>query len=180
MQGRADGNVLERMCDVIGASEEWLLDRLVASVREGGLGRTPRMEPTWRDSVRGLSDAVFQAVYAVPFGYAEGTVGTDPVVAFGMLRGRRHRANGVRSADWHALMRHHRAAYVGLIESSGFDEDEEEVCRFFLQGVFDRFERGFAKGYEEVPESSSGFSPAPSSPWPAPWSIAEDAGGTVF
>lgn len=180
MRGNEDDNILERVCDLIGASEQRLLERVMKSVRESGLGHAPREETDWRDSVRGVSDLVFQAVYGVPFGYAEGVVGADPVVAYGILRGQRHRSHGVVAADWHALMRHFRDAYVELVESAGLGEDDEEVCRQFLHGVFDRFERGFTQGYAEAARSNScELRPLRPHAWPAPWSVAEDAGGTA-
>lgn len=151
LTGQRDENCLEAMCDLIGASEEWLLERVVDSVRESGLTRSPRHEEDWRESVRGLSDVVFQALYAVAWGYAEGPVRNDPVVAYGIIRGRRHCSHGVAASDWHALMRHHRAAYIDLIAEAGFDEGAEEICQRFIHRVFDRIERGFRQGYAVVP-----------------------------
>lgn len=143
----ADDDCLQRMCAVISANEEWLLERVVDSVRESGLANAPRSEAGWRESVRGLSDAVFQAVYGVVAGASEGPMRGDPVLAYGVVRARRQHARGVRAADWHALLRHHRSAYVELVATCGFDEDEEEMCTHFLHSVFDRFERGFRQGY---------------------------------
>jgi hypothetical protein len=147
---RDNGNCLERMCDLIGSSEDRLVDRVIDAATTGALSRVPRSEDAWRDSIRGLSDAIFQAAYAVSDGYAEGPAHRDPVVAYGIVRARTHRTRGVHPADWIALLRHFRAAYLDLVHEAGFAEQDEAVCHRFIHRVFDRFEAGFRDGYADV------------------------------
>jgi hypothetical protein len=134
---------LETMCEVIGAGEDRLLALLSdAAPRAGGL-RGPRSEHAWRDSVRGLSDAIFQAVYGVEGGYAEGPAHGDPVIAYGVVRGRAQLGRGVAAASWREFMDVYHRAYVELVRSAGFEEDELDICIRFLDRVFERIEAGF-------------------------------------
>ncbi len=75
----------------------------------------------------------------------------DPVVAYGIVRGRHQGDRGVSPRDWSMLMRHYRNAYLELVRSSGvFADDELVVCRRFIDWVFDRIEDGFLRGHGEA------------------------------
>ncbi len=141
----AERECLERMCDLIGGSEELLVGTVTEAVEEHGVEHMPRSVEAWRESVRGLSDAIFQAVYA----HLElDGPRNDPVLAYGIVRGRVQNGRGVRPEDWTALIAHYRRAYLDLIASAGCPPEESCACRDFLERVFDRLENGFALGCE--------------------------------
>lgn len=135
---------LERMCDVFSANEDRLVKRVMFRVGELGLRSRPRSEESWHESVRGLSDVLFQAIYVLPDSEAERS---DPIRAFGVLRARTHQLRGVRPADWTRLFRIYREAYVDLLRTADCDEVSLERCREFVTEVFDRFEDGFRHEY---------------------------------
>lgn len=137
-------NCLERMCAAIGAGEDWLVDRAQVLAREQGIRRTPHTDLARREAIRGLSDAIFQAVYGNVDGYAEGPAHGDPVVAYGVVRARLQVGRGVRASDWVRLVHHYRHAYLELLSNAELgDEEDVEICRRFIHRVFDRFENGF-------------------------------------
>lgn len=139
-----DISCLERMCDLIAANEDRLVAHVTASVDQAGeSAHAPRSMLSWRDSIRGLSDALSQAVYWDDSGYAEGPAHHDPVVAYGVVRARSHADRGVRPAQWLALLTHYRDAYTALVRSSDLTPEEREICCRFVDRVFDRFESGF-------------------------------------
>lgn len=148
--GASERNCLERMCDIIAGSEDTLLGMVAESVRLHGVDRGPHTSGAWREALRGLSDAIFQAVYG-HLEVADDAPRHDPVVAYGVVRGRLQGVRGVSPADWSRLMRYYRNAYVELVRSSGsFGEDELIVCRRFIDWVFDRMEDGFGRGYHDA------------------------------
>ncbi len=142
----AEHGCLERMCDIIAGSEDLLVEMVMETARERGIEHAPRSPESWREAVQGLSDAVFQAVY----GHLE-TAGEgprhDPVVAYGILRGRTQRDRGVLPEHWCALLRIYRHAYVELVKAVDLPPDEALICRRFIAWVFDRMEDGFGQSY---------------------------------
>jgi hypothetical protein len=142
-----DNDCLERLCDLAGANEDWLVERVMALADDCGLpehgGRSPR---TLREAVRGLTDAIFQAVYGVSDGYAEGPARHDPVVAYGVIRARTHGPRGVGAGQWLSFLQCYRMAYQDLLLLRGsLEPDCAFVCGRFIDRVFDRF----AAGYQE-------------------------------
>lgn len=144
----AESACLERMCDIIGGSEDALVAMVTDAVRLCGIDRAPHSPETWREAVRGLSDAIFQAVYS----HLDDSDAPrhDPVVAYGIVRGRFQGRRGVLPEDWSRLMRLCRQAYLELVRTCGsFREDELAACRRFLDWVFDRLEDGFHRGHRQ-------------------------------
>lgn len=142
-----DGSCLERMCEIIGGGEGDLVRSVMKSAREHALERVPRSEGAWLESVRGVSDAIFQAAYGIDDGYAEGPAHKDPIVAYGVVRARIHRDRGADPYAWTVLVRYFRRAYLDLLDASDLEGVELLVCHRFMHRVFDRFEAGFRQGY---------------------------------
>jgi hypothetical protein len=141
MQPLSDATCLERMCGIIGGSEEFLLATVAQSVRRKGLARhSPRSQAAWRESIRGLSDLIFQAAFADD-GY-EGAQ-FDPIVAYGVLRARAQVARGVDPSRWVELLALYRDAYLELMRVADLSPSESDACCAFVRGVFERFEAGF-------------------------------------
>jgi hypothetical protein len=147
VDGRGERDCIESMCDWIGGSEDQLVDQVMLAAAERGMNRAPRSMEAWRDSIRGLTDAISQAVYGVSEGYVEGLAHRDPVVAYGIIRARTHHGRGVKPADWLALLRLYREAYLEVVSEMSLTDAERSVCHTFIHRVFDRFEAGFRDGY---------------------------------
>jgi hypothetical protein len=110
--------------------------------------------------VRGLTDALFQAVYGVADGYAEGPARHDPIVAYGVVRARTHSPRGVTPQLWLGLLRLYRRAYIDLLALGDFEEGARLVCERFIDRVFDRFEEGFCIEWEAQSDRPQPFGPA--------------------
>lgn len=144
MPDDVDTACLQHLCDLAVSNETWLVDRVIAHADRAGLGdRGPRSKETWRDAVRGLTDALFQAVYAVTDGYAEGHSRNDPVVAYGVVRARTHSRRAVSPAMWDGMLECYRLAYLDLLGLDTFESSDAAICLRFVDRVFQRFENGF-------------------------------------
>jgi hypothetical protein len=148
------------MCDLAGANEDWLVARVGEYADEHGFVERPRSEVVLRDAVRGLTDALFQAVYGVADGYAEGPARHDPIVAYGVVRARTHSPRGVTPQLWLGLLRLYRRAYIDLLALGDFEEGARLVCERFIDRVFDRFEEGFCIEWEAQSDRPQPFGPA--------------------
>jgi hypothetical protein len=146
---RVDVGCLERLCELAAANEAWLAERVIARAAEAGFGdETPRSRETWREAIRGLTDALFQAVYAISEGYAEGRARHDPVVAYGVVRARTHSPRAVTPEKWAGMLTCYRGAYLDLLDSAEFNDASRAVCARFIDRVFERFESGFHAEWE--------------------------------
>lgn len=146
---------MQLLWDLISASEDWLLKRVVDYAREREYTKyTSTLEEAWRVSVAGVSSSLLEAlqrgVETMELEPDEDYT-RDPVARFGIEQARRHRRRGVTLAMFLGCMKYYRRAYVDLVREAGFDRSVEERYRRYINCFFDRVEIGFCTEWSSVP-----------------------------
>ncbi len=138
---------MKRLRELLASHEEWLMDRVLAYAKELDYVKyTSTLAEAWRKSIVGLSAALVQALetYDTPPNLSPDEDFTkDPITSFGILEAQRHRSRGVSLSMFLGLMKYYRQSYVDLVRKMGFEPDDEEECRLFIDRFFDRIELGF-------------------------------------
>jgi PAS domain S-box-containing protein len=133
--------------DLILGHESWLMHRVLAYAKQRHYTKyTSTLVEAWRTSIAGLSEPLVEALHVYhepPEIGPEEDFTIDPIASFGILEAQRHRSRGVTLAMFLGLMKYYRQSYVDLILQAGFDKDDEEWARLFVNRFFDRVELGF-------------------------------------
>jgi PAS domain S-box-containing protein len=145
---------LERLRDLIGGSESWLVRRVIAYARDRGYTKyTSTLEEAWRASIAGLSASLIELLSGsgAPLDLSpDDDFSSDPLSAFGVLEARRHRERGVTLPMFLGLMKYYRQSYVDLVREAGFPREDEEAYRRIVERFFDRVEVAFVTEWERT------------------------------
>jgi len=141
-------NNFSPLIDLIGKNEEWLMGRILhyAKIRDF-TKYTSTLEEAWRLSITGLSEVLTQALRAhdePPELGPDDDYTQDPVASFGILEAKKHRSRGITLGMFLGLMKYYRQSYIDLISRAGFQKNDEDRCRLFIERAFDRMEIGFS------------------------------------
>lgn len=140
---------MQNLINLIQASEDWLIRRILKYAKERGYTRyTSTLEEAWRLSIAGLSASLVQGLLyhsQIPDFGPEDDFLTDPLNAFGIVEAKRHRKRGVSLAMFLGLLKYYRQSYVDLIEEKLPDAEQQARSRRFLERSFDRMEIAFCQ-----------------------------------
>ncbi len=138
---------------VLEASEEWLIDRILAIARQRNYIRyTSTLREAWRLSIASLSEQLLGALAICPE-IPELSPDTDfaasPGAAFAVEEARRHRARGIDLSLFLGLMKYYRQSYVDLVDERSEVLEDAQWCRRFVDRFFDRIEICFCAAWAE-------------------------------
>ena len=144
--------------ELITANEDWLVRRILAYAKEHGYTRfSSTLEEPWRESICGFSEPMLRVLEdqgdAPPDLGAETDFVSEPLAAFAVLEAQRHRERGIPLELFLGLVKYYRQAYLDLIVEQGFERDEQERYRLFIERVFDHLEIAFCSEWLTVGEA---------------------------
>lgn len=137
---------MEALYKLIAENEDWLMDRVLQYAKERDYVKyTSTLAEAWRISIASLSEAILAALqtpeYNVELGPDEDyTYG--PIAAFGIEEAQKHRSRGITLGMFLSLLKYYRQSYIDLILQAGFEFDQKETYRRFVERCFDRVELG--------------------------------------
>ncbi|SFC62166.1 hybrid sensor histidine kinase/response regulator [Tropicimonas isoalkanivorans] len=142
---------------LIEENENWLVDRVVHyALVEGFSAYTSTLREAWRASICGLSGPILQALAAIDTdagprpndGFGEAR---KSIVAFGVEQAARHRARGVRLAEFLGLLKYYRRAYLDLIDENFVKAEDARRYRGCILEFFDQIEIGMCTEWNAIP-----------------------------
>jgi signal transduction histidine kinase len=135
---------LTPLTDLIVRNEDRLLGHVLSLAEANGYFRfVPETPEAWRDTLRGLSGSLLQALRSDPSppSLTADDVGRDDgLCAFGVVLARKHRREGMPLGIFLGLVKFFRQAYLDLVRSAGLPREEEEGHLRYVERFFDRNE----------------------------------------
>lgn len=132
------------LADLIAGNEDRLLGHVLSLAGENGYFRfVPGTPDAWRDTLRGLSGSLLQALRSDPSppSLTADDVGRDDgPCAFGVVEARKRRIEGMPLGIFLGLVKFFRQAYLDLVRSAGLPREEEEGHLRYVERFFDRNE----------------------------------------
>lgn len=140
---------MQRLIELIQASEDWLMARVLAYARERGYTKyTSTLLEAWRLSISGLSASLVEGIArsnGVPELEPDDDCTSDPMAQFGVREAQRHRERGVSFAMFLGLMKYYRQSYVDLVAERASNTEEADRWRRTIDRGFDRIEIAFCQ-----------------------------------
>jgi len=141
-----NGHYIKILSQLLESHEEWLMERILAyAIRYDYAKYTSTLKESWRMSITGLSRSFLAAIDADKTDIElepDEDYTQDPVAAFGILEGQRHRERGTDIGMFLGLLKYYRQSYMDLTAASGLDPDTAKWCVHYLERCFDRIEIG--------------------------------------
>lgn len=132
--------------DLIIRREDWLMERILRyAVQYEYAQYTSTLKESWRMSISGLSESILEALKRRTFQMELGPeidYIDDPVAAFGILEGQRHRERGIDIGMFLGLLRYYRQSYLDVLAESACEPDVIAWGRHGIERCFDRIEIG--------------------------------------
>jgi len=149
---------MKKLAALLAVSEDRIIQIILSyALKMGYTQYTSTLEEAWRLSVRVLSQTLVTACQdktePLDFGPDEDFT-KDPIAAFGIMEARRHRQRGVSFGMFLGLLKYYRQAYIDLVIEAGFESEDVEKCRRFIDRFYDRVELGFSVEWTEVEHDS--------------------------
>ena len=138
--------VVHSLIRIISENETWLMERVLAYAKDRGYTPyTSTLLEAWRVSVKGLSDAIIQAVDFYGDTILEISpdedIGHDPVTEFAVLEAQKHRRRGIPLQMFLGLFKYYRQTFEDLTAMT--PDNRREHYRNYVVRCFDRFEVAF-------------------------------------
>ena len=137
-------------------SERWLMQRtLFYAKRHNYVKYTSTLLEAWRISIESLTATM---VSAIDSGAADlefcpdEDYRQDPIAAFGVEEGIKHRSRGLTLAMYLSLLKYYRQAYLDLLAGSSFRASDAATYHYFIDRCFDRIELGVASSWASTDE----------------------------
>ena len=126
--------------------EDWLMERVLQYAHERGYAKyTSTLVEAWRLSIRGISEALVDAVRAsggeLELG-PDDDYSEDPATAFGILEARRHRDRGIAPPMFLGLLKYYRQSYLDLLERCAPEAEAAPRYATVVNRFYDRLELG--------------------------------------
>jgi len=145
-----------RLYDLIATHEDWLMNRVLHHARLHDYTKyTSTLAEAWRVSIQGLSEPLMRAIKESPEPRELGPdddFAADPIAAYGIMQAQRHRSRGVTLNMFLGLMTYYKQSYIDLVMQAGFNREEVEHGRLFIERFFDRVEIGFTMEWSTLDE----------------------------
>ncbi|RYD04713.1 hypothetical protein N752_12360 [Desulforamulus aquiferis] len=147
----------ERLIRLLTEKESMIIDRLIDYAKAGGFTRyNSTRQEDWRLSVqeiiKGLTD--YLRDYDNDIISVEDSHANNPVVNFGIISAKAHRARGVTLKMFLSLFKFYRRAYLDMVNDSEFSSEEKTAAKRAMNTYFDRFELSFCSEWAgEGPDS---------------------------
>lgn len=127
-------------------NERWLMQRVLHYAKTHNYVKyTSTLLEAWRISVESLSLALVTALERdarVPELAPDDDYSQDPIAAFGVEEGRKHRARGLTLTMYMSLFKYYRQAYIDLIQQAPLTTEQSHQYNAFVNRCFDRIELG--------------------------------------
>ena len=144
----ASRDLLQKMIECLIAAEDPLMQKILDYAITFGYAKyTSTLKEAWRISISGLTDSFVNTLKANDFVIELGPdqdFRADPVATFAIVEARRHRRRGIRLEMFLGFLKYYRQSFREVIkEYEAFNSDENEVCSYIIDKLFDRIEIGF-------------------------------------
>jgi signal transduction histidine kinase len=137
---------MDALTDLLLTHERWLMQRILHYARAHNFVKyTSTLLEAWRISIASLTEALTAAMARderVPELDPDDDYRQDPIAAFGMAEGRKHRARGLTLTMYMSLFKYYRQAYLDLIAEATFPPERHDYYNAFIHRCFDRIELG--------------------------------------
>lgn len=137
---------MEALKSLLLSNERWLMQRVLHYAKAHNYVKyTSTLLEAWRISVESLSLALVTALERderVPELDPDDDYSQDPIAAFGVEEGRKHRARGLTLTMYMSLFKYYRQAYIDLIQQAAFAAEQSHHYCAFVNRCFDRIELG--------------------------------------
>ncbi|MBW7882083.1 MAG: GAF domain-containing protein [Caldilineaceae bacterium] len=147
---------MDPLKELILESELWLMRRILHYAKSHAyLKYTSTLLEAWRISIASLSATLVEAIErgrAAPEFGPDDDYSQDPIAAFGIEEGRRHRGRGLTLGMYLSLFKYYRQSYLDLISQGEFDAQQLARYRYFVDRCFDRIELGMTVAWSNSGE----------------------------
>ncbi|MCE7987649.1 MAG: PAS domain-containing protein [Caldilinea sp. CFX5] len=137
---------MEALKDLLLTNERWLMQRVLHYAKVHNYVKyTSTLLEAWRISVESLSLALVTALARderIPELDPDDAYSQDPIAAFGVEEGRKHRARGLTLTMYMSLFKYYRQSYIDLIEQAPLTAAQSRHYGTFVNRCFDRIELG--------------------------------------
>jgi signal transduction histidine kinase len=149
--------MMKQLADLVVTGE----DRIIRILHGYTVGRgyakyTSTLEEAWRMSVSVLSSLLAQCCAnwdEPPELGPDMDYPQDPLAQFGIIEAQRHRERGIDIGMFLGLLKYYRQSYLDLVMEAGFEPDDYEVCRRFVDRFYDRIELGICTEWTRTGET---------------------------
>ena len=138
---------MRRLFYLIRKNEDLLMEKVLGYAhRQDYVKYTSTLQEAWRMSIRGLSDALCDAIdsgRSMEF-TSDDTFVDDPVAAFGIREASLHRQRGIPYPMFMGLFKYYRESYYDLVREQDYTGEHKRKYILFMARVFDRIEIAFS------------------------------------
>ena len=149
--------MMEALKELLLDNELWLMQRVLHYAKTHNYVKyTSTLLEAWRISVESLSLALVVALERhahIPELDPDDDYSQEPIAAFGVEEGRKHRARGLTLTMYMSLFKYYRQAYIDLIQQANFAAEQSQHYSTFVNRCFDRIELGMISAWTSPAES---------------------------